>query len=401
MNYLKVPDSNVKLVDGSVVILHRFPGTKWVVHNGWYEYAGRRCSGWYFCSIPAQTIIPVSNQDLQLITVVAQGSGDAGVPNPPADGCGCEGPGFPPPPPPGVPPGTVLPGPGGCCPPPRPPIPPMPPSGKLAVFTKEKDEQLSAAFTSVPTLKQRDEMDTEELPDGKLVRVNSVDGVSRYYKWSKYNDRWEEVSIENSEEQLLENYYNKEEIDAQLEGVQSAIDATNATLNELAEDIAAGDQQVRDDVAEGLAHLRDEITAQLHEASTKIAQLRTDLANEQAVVHSDIQAVVDSVTNVTNQLNDLKDKQAADKAELSAITQNLSDRLVDVEAAVTEIGLIRNLTAENTVIVYDGGTMKRTEVSIGDDEIGEPSTWASSKVVATEKAVARLVETSTPHWRDI
>ena len=69
LNYLKVPDSNVKLTDGSVVMLSRFPGTKWVVHNGWYNYAGRRYMGWYFCSIPAQTIIPANSQDLTMITV--------------------------------------------------------------------------------------------------------------------------------------------------------------------------------------------------------------------------------------------------------------------------------------------------------------------------------------------
>ena len=36
----------------------------------------RRGMGWYFSSIPAQTIIPVSNQDLQLIVLVDQGHSD-------------------------------------------------------------------------------------------------------------------------------------------------------------------------------------------------------------------------------------------------------------------------------------------------------------------------------------
>ena len=73
VNYLKVPDSNIKLTDGSVVMLARFPGTKWVVHYGWYNYSGRNAMGWYFSSIPAETIIPVSNSDLQLIVLVDQG----------------------------------------------------------------------------------------------------------------------------------------------------------------------------------------------------------------------------------------------------------------------------------------------------------------------------------------
>ena len=76
MNYLKVPDSNIKLTDGSVVMLARFPGTKWVVHYGWYDYSGRRGMGWYFSSIPAQTVIPVTAQDLDLIVLIDQGKSE-------------------------------------------------------------------------------------------------------------------------------------------------------------------------------------------------------------------------------------------------------------------------------------------------------------------------------------
>ena len=35
---------------------------------------------------------------------------------------------------------------------------------------------------------------------------------------------------------------------------------------------------------------------------------------------------------------------------------------------------------------------------IGDDVIGEPSEYASSKTLATEKAVAQIVDENAAHW---
>ena len=116
MNYLKVPDSNIKLTDGSVVMLARFPGTKWVVHYGWYNYSGRNAMGWYFSSISAETIIPVSNSDLQLIVLVDQGQ-TSDVP----ESIGDPSPMIP------CPPGPT-PGPSLCPPGPMPPRPPFNPT---------------------------------------------------------------------------------------------------------------------------------------------------------------------------------------------------------------------------------------------------------------------------------
>lgn len=199
LNYLKVPDSNIKLTDGSVVMLSRFPGTKWVVHNGWYNYAGRRYMGWYFCSIPAQTIIPANNQDLSLITVISEGNSNAdSIPAPPM----IDTPGM------GMPGTPHMPGPWDkhippCPPHPMPPYPPVPPQPEPdgpAYFSQSKDEMLAEAFISVPNIKQRDALADkyvkDGIPDGKIVRVNSVEGEVRYYKWSTYNDRWEDWSEE-------------------------------------------------------------------------------------------------------------------------------------------------------------------------------------------------------------
>lgn len=68
--FLPVPGCTYQLVDGSVVILDRFPGLKWVVHYGWYSYNGAQYQGWYFSSIPSQTVIPVTPEDLRMLQVI-------------------------------------------------------------------------------------------------------------------------------------------------------------------------------------------------------------------------------------------------------------------------------------------------------------------------------------------
>ena len=117
MDKLVVPGTGVELVDGSIVILARFPGTKWIVHNGWYNYQGAQSIGWYFCAIPSQTVLPVSDEDLKLLTVVSDGSSCPCPPYPPP---------FPPAPlleSPPLPPAPSVPDPA-----PVPAFPPFPPS---------------------------------------------------------------------------------------------------------------------------------------------------------------------------------------------------------------------------------------------------------------------------------
>lgn len=180
MNYIEVPNSNIKLVDGSVVMLARFPGTKWVVHYGWYEYSGCRSMGWYFSSIPAQTVIPVTSSDLQLIVLVEPGSTvDPDLPPFPP------GP-YPPPYPPGpIPPGPIPPG----------PIPPAP--APPAVFTQSDKYFLDSAWITLPSIQYRDMLPfIGRVPDGKVVKIDNEDGISKYYAWNAKYQRWDEKFYE-------------------------------------------------------------------------------------------------------------------------------------------------------------------------------------------------------------
>lgn len=160
-----ITDSGLEIRDGTIVMLVQFPGTRWVVKHGWYTYQGNQYTGWYFSSIPTQTCLPVTDEYLKMITVVN-------------DNCGCKPPVCPPPFPP--------------CPPP--PFPPCPPPNRPH-FGEDEQEMLDRTFITVNTLEDRDKLNEKIVPDGKLVRVNSVRGVVKYYSWNLEKRTWEEETF--------------------------------------------------------------------------------------------------------------------------------------------------------------------------------------------------------------
>lgn len=489
MNYLKVPDSDIKLTDGSVVMLARFPGTKWVVHYGWYDYSGRRGMGWYFASIPAQTVIPVTAQDLQLIVLVDQGSK---YPEPPAPPCPCPprpGPGPRPGPWPPVPPVPPEPGPdSGLYP--APPDPPSPPGDPRAYFSKNDQFLLDAAFITLPSMKYRDALPTVcNIPDGKIVRINSVDGVTRYYAWNAPDQRWDEKFFENNAEKLLVNYYDKEEVDEFIENLTNAVNAldnqTQESVTTLQNNIdaektaredaiqaeiearvaadeaeaiaraeadeaeafsrAEGDQNEREArVAADEEERQARIQADSQEAETRAAADREEAETRAAADREEAQAREDA------DADEARAREAADAAEahtrelavnqLSLTLNNLTNRLDNYETSIDgrfdtlasadeviagnlqalkdfveqEIESLKErvqnledavfsirrttLDLEKKVLVYDDGTLKSSNISIGDGDIDEPTISTSSLILATEQAVAKRVDASVTQW---
>ncbi|MCM1226111.1 MAG: hypothetical protein NC320_01640 [Clostridium sp.] len=73
MNYITIPYTCQRLYIGSIVIIERFPDTKWVLQNGWYMYENQQYNGWYFCSVPTRTSIPVEEDDLVDIKIISVG----------------------------------------------------------------------------------------------------------------------------------------------------------------------------------------------------------------------------------------------------------------------------------------------------------------------------------------
>ena len=228
MNYLPLPDSELKLVDGNIVILERFPESRWILHNGWYEYEGQSYSGWYFVSILDDTVLPVCDRDLHAIVVVSTSSND-GFTEYPAKPC-------PHPHHPGRYPHPIF-----------PPVPPDPETERPAFFSVELKKELDAAFISVPSIKKRDKLIGPDLPDGKIVRVNNVGGEPKYYVWSASFEEWQELNFATTEEivTILENYYTSEQVD-------QIVEVINEAVSEIAEDIPS--------IEEDLSDMEDRIT---------------------------------------------------------------------------------------------------------------------------------------------
>lgn len=186
MKYIYIPESGIKLVEGNIIMLAKYPNTKWVIDFGWYEYEGTQYNGWFIKSIIDGTLVPVNEDDLVDVTVVSTKSNDAEPPFP-----------WPYPPRP--------------CPPPCPPTP-RPPEGTPAFYSQAEKQQLRSAFITVQNIEERDKLDTANIPNGKLIRVNDVDGEVKYYEWSVDKNEWEPFNLITAEmlddivNRLIDNY---------------------------------------------------------------------------------------------------------------------------------------------------------------------------------------------------
>lgn len=176
MNYLILPSGD-RIYAGDIVTLSRFPGTKWILQNGWYFYESRQQNGWYFSSIPADTVIPVNDSDLLSLTVISTQSMNGCPPFYPG-----ENPAYPHPPHPPHPPCPAPPHPGH-----RPHPGHKPHPDDMAVLSKHA--------VTVQNISQRNALAHMPLQHGKIVRVNDVEGQIRYYEWDAINFTWIDIQL--------------------------------------------------------------------------------------------------------------------------------------------------------------------------------------------------------------
>lgn len=276
MKTLMLPDGMTYVTDGSVVVISRFPNTKWVVHYGWYTHKGNQSMGWYFSSIPSQTTIPVSDEDLVGLQVVS-------------GGCPC-------PPTPPFPPS------------PSPPPGPQPPCPHTPEYTIEKDQYLQQAFISVENRSDRDALNAlGDVPDGKIVRVNDdVDGETRYYSWNRATGKWDVETFGSDFDG-----YTKDEADAKFatktsvsQEVTKQIDALNidekindavksadipglvskeiddANIPKLVKDTIAGDETIREVVKTAAEEIIPPIVdGQLDQVKQDITEIKQSIVN--------------------------------------------------------------------------------------------------------------------------
>jgi len=168
---IPIPNTNMYLTELSVVMFPDGSETQWLVKYGWYSYQESMVFGWCYRSISDGVIEPLTEESLIGIIVIS----GAFVPPSPS----------PCPPPPPVPPHPP------CPPHPVPPWPPYP--EQPAYISKEEKERYDAAFITFDTLAARDEFTlNNEVPDGKIVRVNNVgDDEVGYFIWNGTTQEWD------------------------------------------------------------------------------------------------------------------------------------------------------------------------------------------------------------------
>lgn len=153
--YIVIPNTNIRLYDNDVVCLTDNPSVKYVVHCDWFIYQGVQNYGWYLCSIVNGDTFPISIIDLANITLVStytQGSVSY-------DGKQTD---------------------------------------YTRPFTTHDGAILDRTFISLDTIEQRDNLKPRELTDGRMVRVNDVNGVLAYFSWNAKTRKWDDVTFETT-----------------------------------------------------------------------------------------------------------------------------------------------------------------------------------------------------------
>lgn len=201
---LIIPGTNIQLYDGSTISLSRYPGTKWIVHNGWYTYSSTQYLGWYLCSIPEQVILPADDSTLQGVCVIS----------------------------------NTCP-----CPTPIPPYPPCPPTP----FPPDIFWEIDRSWISVETISERDKLNTRQIPDGKIVRVNNDNGTPKYYIWSTVTNSWltetfgipvdSFVTNTQLQETIKPLYDSVNDLSSDISEIQSSIDDMTQDINHVQSDI--------------------------------------------------------------------------------------------------------------------------------------------------------------------
>lgn len=212
--YLPVPNSAIRLYEGNVVMFKTRPKEEWVVRNGYYEYEDKPYKGWYFTNARTEAVLPVYIRDLKTAVVISD---------------------------------TI----NKHCPHPHPhphPCPPIPPGPEIAIFTVEDKENLDRAFITVDNMEALNNIDTEDLPDGKLVKVNDIgSGEAAFFTWSKTSGEWVPFNIATLDDitALLDEYKIK---DLEIEGEGDYV--TGITLDELTGNLKVYTDDIEDKINE-------------------------------------------------------------------------------------------------------------------------------------------------------
>ena len=152
-DFIVIPGTGIRLYDGYVVTLSDYPGDTFIVKHGYYHTADDTVVfGWHFISTLTSLSFPVSDELLRTVTILM----------------------------------------------PTYPSPDQEPKDEEP-FTIQLKEQLLSAFITVDTMDDLTNLALlYEIPNGKLVRVNDVNGAGpKYYVAVVVDDEvtWTEITF--------------------------------------------------------------------------------------------------------------------------------------------------------------------------------------------------------------
>ena len=170
------------------------------------------------------------------------------------------------------------------------------------------------------------------MPDGKIVRVNSVEGEPKYYAWSAFNDHWEELTIvfDSDIEEYLSNYYTSTQINEYIELLNERVSALQASVD-----------------------------SSLSEVSSQMTQLEESTSSRLNEVNQELQGLHGDIEQLQRELDQQSEAHGAAYLELA-------DRVSALESAVFNIQRLPSISESNTVLVSSNGTLKDSGDSLED-----------------------------------
>lgn len=163
--YVVVPGTSIRFYDGDIIRVSKYPKSKFQIYCGWYIFNSVQNYGWYLSNIKSGKVLPIDTIDLTtctLITSYAQGSTYSSGPE----------------------------------------------LQYTRPFTDADFEMLTRSFVTLDTIEQRDSLDRRKLVDGKVVRVNDVEGVPAYFSWDALTRTWQPIDYSDSVKRVIGTYDN-------------------------------------------------------------------------------------------------------------------------------------------------------------------------------------------------
>lgn len=401
-----IPGSGMSLQEGYIVALASYPDVKWVVRSGWYTYGGQQFMGWYFVSITDGTIIPVSEDVLNGLTIIAYDA--QSVPPQPCNQCGCNNngqgsqsyptPGCPWPPIPPRPPVPPI--------PPIPPVPPYPPHPDHGLSPQDR-EQLARAVITVDSEYARDQIDPKYLVNGKICRVNYTQTGPQYFVWNSQRRLWEVWQVPGLDQyltidQAAQIYSTQEdttrkindavtEVNAHIESVDDRLDYVVSSMDRKI--AGAVDDAIRD------ANIPQQVQDAIEDSDT-IREIVQEVAAEEVPALVDT-AIAQSqvIQQITDQVDQLVDDNYFKDVEVipDLQTGDTALRFTHADGTTTDVTItdmfLSNATYDSEthiLTLYVQGSSTPIEVDLGDIVAGDTSQIEVSRPITLTADIGNL-----------